>query len=603
MAPKKQIPVRNDVAVEDTWDLSTLYESDDAWEKSFEGLSKKLGGYAPFEGTLHRSAAALARCYTFDFEVARDLEALGTYAFLRISQDVSNSIYVGFMSRYRTLHSRATQLSSFIQPETLTIPAARLRTFMKSKDLEPFRFPLQKLIREKKHVLSPSEERILAMQSESGRDCSKIFSQLNNADLKFGSVKGKKGKRHEITHSSFAALLESPDRKLRKRAFHKFYAGYESHKNTVSSTLAASIGQDIFCARSRGFSSSLETALFYKNIPVEVYDNLVQTVRKRLPAVHRYFDIRRQALGLKKIHFYDTYVPILSKLNVRHTFDEASGMILQAIASLGEEYVNTLTEGLKSRWVDRYENVGKRSGAFSSGTYGGAPYILMSFNEEVLGDVFTLAHEAGHSMHSWYSARNQPFPTWEYTIFVAEVASTFNEKLLSDWMLQRTSDPHMRAFLINREIDAIRGTLVRQTMFAEFEKRTHELAEAGEPLTLDRFRSEYRALLEAYFGPEFAIDDELELECLRIPHLYTAFYVYQYATGISAAIALANRVVGGGPGELNDYLGFLKAGGSEFPLDILKGAGVDMRTPAPIEAAMDRFEALVDELADLLKRL
>jgi oligoendopeptidase F len=368
----------------------------------------------------------------------------------------------------------------------------------------------------------------------------------------------------------------------------------------LAAILHGSVQKDVYYARARGYESCLHSALFADNVPIAVYDSLVKTVRKHLPAVHRYYQLRRAKMKLRDIHHYDTYVPILSQIKQRHTWDQASRAVVAALEPLGDEYCRVLSDGLLGRWCDRYPNQGKQSGAFSSGCYDSDPYILMNFKPDVLDDVFTLAHEAGHSMHSYFSIKHQPFEYHNYTIFVAEVASTFNEQLLTRHLLDRAKDDRQRAYLINNEIDDIRSTIVRQTMFAEFERTTHAMVESGEPLTIDSFKKVYRQLLEDYFGPEFKLDDELSLECLRIPHFYRAFYVYKYATGLSAAIALAQRVLDGGKKELADYLGFLQGGCSQFPLDLLRGAGVDLATPAPIESAMRKFNSLVDQLEELI---
>jgi oligoendopeptidase F len=388
---------------------------------------------------------------------------------------------------------------------------------------------------------------------------------------------------------------------VRKNAFHLYYEQFKSHENTLAATLAGAIHRDVYYAKVRGFKSSLEAALFPDNVPQAVYDNLIAAVRKHLPAVHRYYDVRRRKMKLKDIHHYDTYVPILSDLEVKRNWNQAVKLVIDSLAPLGKEYCDALQHGLTDgRWCDRYPNLGKNSGAFSSGSYDSPPYILMNYNADVFNDVFTLAHEAGHSMHTWHSARHQPYQYYGYVIFVAEVASTFNEELLSHKLLEQAKDDRERAYLINRELDDIRGTIVRQTMFAEFEKTTHAMAEAGEPLTVQAFQDVYRKLLEAYFGPEFAIDEQLALECFRIPHFYRGFYVYKYATGLSAAIALSQRVLGGGKKELDDYLGFLKGGCSQDPLDLLRAAGVDMERPEPVETALAWFGKLVDELDELL---
>jgi oligoendopeptidase F len=438
------------------------------------------------------------------------------------------------------------------------------------------------------------------MQGEMAQSASKAFRQLHDADLKFGLVTNEKGERIELGNATLIQLLHSPKRSVRRTAFRQYYQQFQAHENTLAATLSGSILTDVYYAKARGYASSLGAALFPDNVPASVYDNLLTAVHGQLPAVHRYFDLRRRKMKLKDIHHYDTYVPILSKVAVRRTWNEAVADVTKALAPLGTEYCQTLQQGLKGRWCDRYPNRGKQSGAFSCGTFDGDPYILMNYKPEVLEDTFTLAHEAGHSMHSYYSARHQPFQYYNYTIFVAEVASTFNEQLLFRHLLQRARDDRQRAYLINREIDSIRATIVRQTMFAEFEKITHEMAEAGQPLTVQTFKDAYRSLLEQYFGPEFALDDELALECLRIPHFYRAFYVYKYATGLSAAIALSQRVLNGGQAELDQYLGFLQGGCSKDPLDLLRDAGVDMSQPEPVETALKHFDSLVQQLDQLL---
>jgi oligoendopeptidase F len=420
--------------------------------------------------------------------------------------------------------------------------------------------------------------------------------------MQFGMLKDETGQERALTQSSYGSFMVKRDGAVRKQAFHQFYAEFDAHKYTLSSTLAASVRADVFQARARHYTSAREAALFRDDVPVSVYDNLISTVRANLPALFRYYALRKKVLKLDEIHAYDTAVPIVPKVDTHVSFDEASQMVLQAVRPLGEEYCRVLADGLgKDRWCDRYENKGKRSGAFSSGGYSAPPYILMNYKEDVFADVYTLAHEAGHSMHTWLSKNAQPFQTYHYPIFLAEVASTFNEELLTHHLLETTQDPAMRAYLINRQIDDIRGTVYRQTMFAEFEKLVHAAEESGEPLTLDTFRQIYRGLLQDYFGPDFTLDPELDLECLRIPHFYSAFYVYKYSTGISAAVSLAHQVLEEGAPAVERYLGFLRSGGSEFPLPTLRNAGVDMTTPLPVEQTLQLFARRVQELEALLK--
>jgi oligoendopeptidase F len=596
----KQLPRRDQVRPADCWDLTSLFPNDASWETAFTKWEKRIGPYARFRGRLKESAKTLAALMRFDIAFDRQAERLGTYAFLRSAEDTTNSVYQRMQGRFINASSRAEQAASFIRPEILAISAARMREFLADAALAPYRLVLERIVRFKPHTLGRKEEHLLAMQTEMAQAASHAFRQLNDADLKFGTLKDETGQEVELSHGTFATLLHSPDRGVRKNAFHRYYQQYEAHQYTLAATLGGSIQRDVYYAKARNYPSALEAALFPDRMPLGVYDNLIAAVRKHLPALHHYYDVRRRKMRLKDLHHYDTYVPILAELQTRQTWDEAVEMVLAALAPLGSSYGAVLEKGLRGRWCDRYENQGKQSGAFSSGSYEADPYILMNYQADVLDHVFTLAHEAGHSMHTWLSAHERPFQYYHYVIFVAEVASTFNEQLLGKHLLDQARDDRQRAYLINRLLDDIRGTIFRQTMFAEFEKIIHQLAEQNEPLTLDKFKEVYRGLLAAYFGPDFVLDPQLDLECFRIPHFYRAFYVYKYATGMSAAIALADRVTKGGPRELDDYLGFLKGGCSQDPLDLLRGAGVDMEQPAVVDTALDRFAAWVDELDRLL---
>jgi oligoendopeptidase F len=600
MPRTESLPRRSQVKAADTWDLSSLFADDASWETAFTKWERRIGEFARHCGKLSASPKALAACLKFDSDFDRMGERLGVYAYLKSAEDTGNSVYQRMLGRHRNAASRAGQEASFIRPEILTIPPAKMKKFLAAKELSPYRLLLERLLRERPHTLSDREEKLLAMQSEMAAAAGLVFRQLNNADLKFGFVENERGEKVELSHASFSALLHSQQRAVREQAFRQYYQQFAAHENTLAATLQGSIQRDVFYARARNFGSSLEAALFPDNLPAAVYDNLIASVRRHLPTLYRYYELRRRKMKLRDIHHYDTYVPILSELETRRAWSEACETVIDALAPLGHDYVRVLKGGLVGRWCDRYENQGKQSGAFSYGSYDGDPYILMNYQPAVLDHVFTLAHEAGHSMHSYYSGRSQPYHYYHYTIFVAEVASTFNEQLLSKHLLANARDGRERAFLINREIDAIRATIIRQTMFAEFEKITHELTEQNEPLTVDRFKQVYRELLEAYFGPDFTLDDELALECFRIPHFYRAFYVYKYATGMSAAIALAERVTGGGKGELADYLRFLQGGCSQDPLDLLRDAGVDMEQPDPVDTALARFATLVSELDELL---
>lgn len=600
-ATAQRLPTRNEVHAEDTWDLSSLFPDDAAWRAAFDAWEKEIPGFGKYQGTLGRSPARLAECLDFDLEMDRRGERLGAYAHLRMAEDVTNAAAQDMTQRYRSAISRLSQAGSFFRPELLAIEDGAIQQFLNAPELSGYKLLLERILRYKPHTLTEREEKLLAMGGEMAGTAGQIFRQLNDAELKLGEVLDSEGRTVEVSHATFISLLSSPDRRVRKDAFHQYYSAYDSYKNTFAAALSGSIQKDVYYSRARNYPSVLEGALFDDDVPVSVYDSLIESVHEALPSLHRYYDLRKRLMKLDEIHHYDVYVPILSDLEKRRTWDEAVELVLASLAPLGSEYQATLEKGFRDRWCDRYENKGKQSGAFSCGTFTGRPYILMNYKENLLDHVFTLTHEAGHSMHSHYSAKHQPFAYYNYTTFVAEVASTFNEQLLSKYMMEHAADERERAFLVNREIDQIRGTIIRQTMFAEFERVSHALCEANEPLSLAAFRSEYRKLLERYFGPEFTIDPVLELECLRIPHFYRAFYVYKYATGLSAAIALSDRVTSGGPEELAAYLNFLKSGCSKYPLELLRDAGVDLSTPAPVRTALARFDKLVDELDSLMK--
>lgn len=601
MAKTITIPKRSQVRADDTWDLTPLFKDDAAWERAYKKLDGMIGGFAKFRGKLGKGPKILRECYDFEVKFEMLAERLGSYAFLKSSEDVANQTYQGMVQRYTYLATKASEMASFIAPEIQAIPKKTIQQYLKSPLLKDYKFSLEKLLRFRPHILSEGEERVLAMQGEVAGTADRIFSQLTDADFKFGFVEDENKVKVELTQGSFRSLLESRKRSVRKEAFDKFYKVHEEHANTLAAALNASVLQDIYQARVRNYPSAREAALFADNVPVSVYDNLIKAVHDNLSTVHKYLEVRRRALKIKDLHFYDNYVPIVREKERITPWNKAVDLVIESLSPLGDAYCTALEKGLKhERWADKYENQGKRSGAFSAGGFEGPPYILMNYRDNVFDHVFTLAHEAGHSMHTYFSARNQPYHYYGYTIFVAEVASTFNEQLLNHYLLQQSTDAKTRAFLINREIEEIRGTLVRQTMFAEFEKIIHAVAEGGEPLTLDRFRDEYRNLLKRYFGPKFALDEPLTLEGLRIPHFYRAFYVYKYATGISAAIALSRMVLNGGAKERDRYLNFLKSGGSKFPLDLLKDAGVDMTKPEPVAMAMQRFKELVKELDKLV---
>ena len=591
---------RDEVSEQSQWDLSGLYSSDEEWNSELEALERELPGYASFQGTLAQSSATLKACIEFDMNFSRKLEKLYTFAHLKNDEDKTNSFYQGNFEKAMRLLNEAGSASSFIRPEIMAIPQDQMAQFLEEKEIEFYKYHLEQILRYREHTLTDKEEKLLAASGEMGRAARDAFDMLDNADLKLGEIEGEDGEQLSLTHGNFQSLMQSYDRRVRKDAFHTYYNAYESHRFTYTSLLSASVKKDLFYSRSRNYSGYRAKALFSENIAEGVYDNLIDSVHQNLKPLYKYFDLRKQLLGVDELHAYDCGVPLVKNIKWHMPYEEAVEKIKISLQPLGAEYIKRVEQGLlKDRWTDRYENKGKRSGAYSSGCYDSNPFILMNYKDDNINSVYTLTHEAGHSMHSLFSRENQPYLYADYTIFVAEVASTFNESLLTKFFLSQDINPEMRIYLLCREIDNFRGTLYRQTMFAEFEHKVYEAAENNQPLTIETFQEIYKALLELYFGPGLVLDDCLSLECFRIPHFYFSFYVYKYATGISAAYALADRVLSGGDEELNDYLNFLKSGGSKYPIDLLKGAGVDMNSPEPVRTALSKFSALVDELESL----
>jgi oligoendopeptidase F len=597
-APKT--PTRTDLPDSDKWDLTHLFTGADKWTADFTWIQQTYATLADWRGRLGESAATLAACLEFEKSLDQKIERVFHYASLQLAEDGANSEYLARMGQLQNLHTKISEAASFLGPEIQAIPDEKFAQFLEDPALAAWKTALKKIRRMKPHVLSEREERLLALGSSALDGYDDTFSQLTDVDMKFGVLTDEKGEEKPLTQSSFGSFLVKQDHALRKRAFHQFYEEFQDHQFTLASSLSYSVKADIFRARARNYPSALEASLFRDDVPVTVYDGLISAVRKNLAPLFRYYELRRRVLGLDELHHYDTYVPLVPEIDSHVTFDEAVEQILAAFQPLGPEYTAALGEGLRGRWCDRYETKGKRSGAFSSASFSAPPYILMNYKSDVFSDVYTLAHEAGHSMHTWFAQRSQTFQDYDYPIFLAEVASTFNEELLTHHLLEKTDDKKMRAYIINRQIDDIRGTLFRQTMFAEFEKIIHAIEERGDALTLDVFKSEYHALLQAYFGNGVVLDPQLDLECLRIPHFYNAFYVYKYATGISAAVALSERVLAGEPRSVESYLNFLRSGGSMFPLETLQASGVDMTTSAPIESTLRLFERRLAELEALL---
>jgi oligoendopeptidase F len=596
-----EVPTRSEIPESDKWDLTHLFADVSKWQEDFNWVQKTFPRLKEWRGRVGESAQSLADGLEFEKTLEMKVERLYHFAGLQLAEDSANPEYLARVGKMQNLLTQIGEAAAFIAPEIQAIDDKKFTEFMADPALVEWRVKLHKIRRMKPHVLSEKEERLLALGDAALRGYDDAFSQLTDVDMKFGVLTDETGREKPLTQSSFMSFLIKRDAELRKRAFHQFYAEFQDHQFTLATALAYSVKADVFRARARNFPAALEAALFPDDVPVAVYDGLVNAVRAHLAPLFRYFELRRRVLGLPELHHYDTYLPLVPEIQTRISFDDAIKMVLSALAPLGREYVDVLAAGLRNgRWCDRYESKSKRSGAFSSGSYGAPPYILMNYKEDVFADVYTLAHEAGHSMHSWLSQNTQNFQDYEYPIFLAEVASTFNEELLTHHLLKTTTDPKMRAYIINRQLDDIRGSLFRQTMFAEFEKVIHAIEESGEALTLDVFKAEYHKLLAAYFAENFTLDPQLDLECLRIPHFYSAFYVYKYATGISAAVALAERVLADESGSVDGYLNFLRSGGSKFPLETLKSAGVDMSTSAPIESTLRLFERRLGELEELL---
>jgi oligoendopeptidase F len=600
MVEETKTPTRHEIAESDKWDLTHLFRDICKWQEDFEWMQRTYPRITEWKGKLGESAKSLESYLEFEKEVDLKLERLYHFASLQLAEDSANNDYLTRIGQLRNLLTQIGEAAAFVVPEIQAITDERWSEFLRDSALQSWRIKLHKIRRMRPHVLSEREERLLALGAVALDGYDDAFSQLTNVDMKFGILRDEKGQERPLTQSTYSSFLLKRDRAVRQRAFAQFYEEFQDHRYTLATSLSYSVKADVFRARARNYPSALEASLFQDDVPVAVYDNLIASVRQGVPALLRYYDLRRRVLGLDELHSYDTYVPLVPEIDTRISFDEAAGKVIASLAPLGREYVDVLGAGLRGRWCDRYETKGKRSGAFSSGSYGAPPYILMNYKEDVFADVYTLAHEAGHSMHTWFAQKSQPFQDYDYPIFLAEVASTFNEELLTHFLLEQTTDPKMRAYIINRQVDDLRGTLFRQTMFAEFEKIIHAVEERGDALTLDLLTAEYRKLLETYFGQAVVLDPQLDLECLRIPHFYSAFYVYKYATGISAAVALSESVLAKEPGAVEKYLAFLKSGGSRFPLETLQAAGVDMATAGPVESTVRLFKRRVAELEALL---
>lgn len=585
----------------DTWDLTTIFKNDEAFEEALKEVEGYLGKEEQFKGHLADSADTLCDALALEDEIGTKLEKVYVYAHLKQDQDTSNDKYTGFESRAHQLIIKISSAWSFLVPEILQIDEDKLQSFIETNDnLKRYEFDL-KLINEKRpHILDAEQERLLTEAQDALSTPSNVYGMFSNADLEFEDAVDKDGEKHPLTQGTFIKYLESDDRELRQSAYNNLYKAYGAYNNTLGSTLAGEVKKNVFNARTHNYKTARERALSNNHIPEEVYDNLVKTVHKYLPLLHRYTKLRKELLAVDELKMYDLYTPMVKDVKFEMPYEEAKEWMLKALEPMGEEYLDVVKEGLNNRWVDVYENKGKRSGGYSSGAHLTNPFILLNWSDTV-SDLYTLIHEFGHSAHSYFSRKHQPSNSSDYSIFVAEVASTCNEALLSDYM-DKHLDDERRLLLLNQELERFRATLFRQTMFAEFEHKIHQIEEAGEPLTATRMNDEYAKLNKQYFGDVVETDDNISKEWSRIPHFYMNYYVYQYATGYSAAQSLSYQILNEGEPAVKRYINeFLKKGSSNYPIEILKNAGVDMKSPEPIEQACQTFERKLDEFEKLIK--
>lgn len=595
------IKERKDMDPQYMWDLSTLYKNDEEWSQAVTEIEERITKISKYQGKLN-NAKTIRAFLDEDTQLGRLLSNYFCYASLRNCEDTRQSAGQAMEAKAYAVYTKYAQATSFAQPEILSLDEETLKAIVKDEQLAPYAFYMQKLLDEKPHVLSAKEEALLASFTEVLGAPGKISESLQDADMVFDDALDANGEAHEVTQSNYILLQMNEDRVLRKNAFESFYKGFRQHINTFAQTYNACVKEAAASAQVRHFDSSRAMSMAEEHVPVSVYDGLVETVRKFMPAMYRYVGLRKQILGLDELHYYDVYTPLVAGSSKKYTYEEAKQMVLDAVAPLGEDYVNRVKQAYQDRWIDVYPNVGKRGGAFSSGTYDSNPYILTSFTG-TLDSVSTIAHEMGHSQHTWLSNHHQQPQYADYTLFVAEVASTVNENLLIEQLLAKTTEPKERLALLNHYLEGFKGTVYRQTMFAEFEREAHAMAERGEALTADALNQLYKGLIHDYFGDDLVIDDEVAYEWARIPHFYRPFYVYKYATSYSAAVALSEAILKDGESAVKKYLEFLSMGGSAYPLDELKHAGVDFTTSAPVERALTKFNDILDDVEETLKQL
>lgn len=598
---KNKLLTRDEVPAELTWKLEDIFATDEEWESEYKEVSTLAEKASSFQGTFGGGSEALFQAFMYKDEILERMGRLYSYSHMRYDQDTTNSHYQAMDSRIKSLYVKISTGLSFMTPEILLLDEAQIVRYLNEHEgLQLYRQVLKEINGMRPHVLPAEHEALLAQLSEVTSASSETFSMLNNADLEFPNIKDDKGEEVELTHGRYSRFLESENRQVREDAFRAMYATYGKFRNTFASTLAGNVKRDNVDAKVRNYTSARHAAMAENHIPENVYDNLVNTVNKNLHLLQRYVSLRKKVLGVDELHMWDLYTPLVKETKMDIPYEEAKDIMLKSFAPLGDEYVSIATKGLESRWVDVLENKGKRSGAYSSGSYGTNPYVLMNWQDNV-NNLYTLAHEFGHSLHSYYSRENQPFVYGAYSIFVAEVASTCNEALLNEHLLKTIDDPKKRIYLLNYWLEGFRGTVFRQTMFAEFEHLIHKLDQDGEALTADKLTEVYYELNKKYFGDDLVVDKEIGLEWARIPHFYYNYYVYQYSTGYSAAVALSNQILSEGQPAVDRYINeFLKAGCSSTPIDVLKKAGVDMTSAEPIEEACKVFEEKLIELEKLL---
>lgn len=595
-----KVKLRDEIDSNFKWDIESMYKNDEDWEKDFKKVKSLIGELKLFKGNVIKNPDNLLGLLRLKDEISRTVSNVYTFAKMKQDEDTNNAKYQEFTDRATTLMVNIGEVSSFIVPEILELNKEDILLFKKNNPgLNEYSHYLDEIFRQKEHILSEKEEAIIAGVGDIANGPENTFSMLNNADLEFPVIKDENGQEIQITHGRFIPLMENKDRRVREDAFKALYETYGNYKNTFASILNTNIKKNIFYSKVRRYNSSLNAALDEDNISVKVYDNLLESVNDNLDKMHKYIEIRKRALDLGDIHFYDLYTPIVKEIDMDIKYEEAKEIVLKGLSPLKREYLEIAKKGFDSGWIDVYENKGKRSGAYSWGTYDSKPFILLNY-QNTLDNMFTIAHEMGHSMHSYFSKNNQPYIYSGYSIFVAEVASTVNEALLINYMLENEVDPRKKLYFLNHFLEQFRGTIYRQTMFAEFEKIIHEKTEKGESLTAEAFSNIYKNLNRKYYGEEIVIDEEIAMEWARIPHFYYNFYVYQYATGFSAAVYLSQKILNNEEGAVEKYLEFLKSGSSDYPIEVLKKAGVDMTTKKPVDDALKLFGELVDKMERLI---